>query len=98
MFFLASANDLSSSLSATSTFNGPRLRDQNVLKNEIVEQAQLGGEDFFLRQRLRRVARPLIGLFDICAFDLPAIDTAHVSADTCGVPEARMSIGTPRRR
>jgi hypothetical protein len=50
------------------------LGDEDVLKDEIVEQAQLRGEDFLLSQPLRGVARTLIGLVDVGASDFAPID------------------------
>ena len=42
-----------------------RLRQQNLLNDEVVEEAQLGGQRLLLRQRLRIVPRPPIRLVDV---------------------------------
>ena len=55
-------------------FQLARLPDQDVLKNQVVEQAQLGSEDILFGQGLRRVPRPFIGFLDFFPLDFTAID------------------------
>ena len=74
MFFFASANAVSTSLSETSSFLRARPGQQDFLDNEIVEQAELGGERLLLGQRRRLAHHPPERFFHLIALDLLAVD------------------------
>ena len=53
---------------------GARLRDQNLLHDEVVEQTELGGERLLGRHSWRRGAIPPEGLLHILPRDVLAAD------------------------
>jgi hypothetical protein len=64
MFFFASAYAVSSSFWGHLELERRRLGEQDLLKDQIVEETQFPRERLFLRQRLRAVAHAAIGLVD----------------------------------